>query len=219
MTIFDILLLPMAYLIGSIPTAIWVGRFSHGIDIREHGSGNAGATNTIRVLGYKWGIPVLIFDIFKGFLAVFLIHLSSLTPDSNVKDGFSIILGVLAVCGHIWPVFAGFRGGKGVATIFGVILALQLIPTLIAIVVFLVCLFITKYVSVSSMVAGVSFPVSVYFVHGYSSWPLMAFSFVVPILLIYTHRKNIKRLRNGEEGKADFIFGKKACKTKLENEN
>jgi acyl phosphate:glycerol-3-phosphate acyltransferase len=214
MTIIDFLLIPLAYLVGSIPTAVWVGRFSHGIDIREHGSGNAGATNTIRVLGYKWGIPVLIFDVFKGFIAVSLVHLSSLAGGSDAKDGFSIILGILAVCGHIWPAFAGFRGGKGVATIFGVILALQLIPTLIAIGVFLICLIICKYVSVSSMVAGLSFPVSMYFVHGYSSWPLTLFSFVVPALLIYTHRKNIKRLRNGKEGKADFIFGKKACEKK-----
>jgi len=209
MAITDYFLLIAAYLLGSIPTSVWVGRWACGIDIREHGSGNAGATNTVRVLGYKWGIPVLLFDILKGFLAVSLIHYSSLIQNTVLYDGYSIILGILAVIGHIWPVFAKFKGGKGVATILGVVMALQIIPTLIAFVIFMAILLTTRYVSIGSMIASLSYPLSVYLFELNTTWPLIVFSFAVPALLIFTHRANINRLLKGTENKADFLFKKK----------
>lgn len=209
MVLTDILLLVGAYLLGSIPTSVWVGRWACGIDIREHGSGNAGATNTVRVLGYKWGVPVLLFDILKGFLAVKLNTFASLLAGTEGFDGFSILLGILAVVGHIWPVFAKFKGGKGVATILGVVMAMQLLPTLIAFVVFMAVLIATRYVSVGSMLASLSYPISVYFLEPNATWPLVVFSFAVPVLLIFTHRANVKRLLEGKENKADFLFKKK----------
>lgn len=205
----DYLLLIFAYLLGSIPTSVWVGKWACGIDIREHGSGNAGATNTVRVLGYKWGIPVLLFDILKGFLAVSLIQLSSIIPETELYHGFSIILGIMAVVGHIWPIFANFKGGKGVATILGVVMAMQLLPTLIAFAVFILILLTTRYVSVGSILASISYPISVFFLNLGTTWPLVVFSIAVPLLLIFTHRANIKRLWNGNENKADFLFKKK----------
>jgi glycerol-3-phosphate acyltransferase PlsY len=204
-----VVVIVLAYLLGSIPTAVWVGKIFHGIDVREHGSGNAGATNTIRVLGYKSGIPVLIIDMLKGYIAVTLSDFFAQSFSEHSFSGLQILLGIIAVVGHIWPLFAGFKGGKGVATMFGVLMALQIYPTLIGIAVFLICLFITRYVSVSSMAAGISFPISVYFIEGFQLWPLTIFALLIPFLFIYTHWSNIQRLRKGEESKADFLFKKK----------
>lgn len=200
----------VAYLLGSIPTSIWIGKWLRGIDVRDYGSGNAGATNTMRVLGVGLGIPVVIIDIAKGFLAVQLsfTHPGFLEIFSDIVV-LQLILGAFAIVGHIYPVFASFRGGKGVATLFGVILAVHPVVTLMSIGVFLIVLFIVKIVSVSSMLAGISFPVFLFMVYPRSPLSLKIFSIAVAILLLYTHRTNIRRLVRKEESRATFLFGEK----------
>ncbi len=203
-------LLVVAYLLGSVPSAIWVGKRFYGIDVREHGSGNAGATNTFRVLGKKAGIPVLLLDILKGFLAVKLAYLQTvylpdnLVPFTNVKLAF----GFAAVIGHIFPVFAGFRGGKGIATLLGLVLALHLQAALGALGIFMVVLLVTKYVSLGSMLAGISFPLFIVFVFKTKVPSLIIFSCVVAILIILTHQKNIERLLKHNENKT-YLFKSK----------
>ena len=199
-----------AYLLGSIPSAVWIGKAVSGTDVREHGSKNAGATNTMRVLGVKTGIPVLLIDLFKGFAALKLALLSPMfIPGNNAFVNFQLVLGAAAVLGHVFPVFAGFRGGKGVATIVGILLALHWQATLVAVGVFLIVLLISQYVSLGSLMMGVSFPVSVIFVFPTPGISLKIFSVAVCILLFVTHRKNISRLMHGQESRATFLFGKK----------
>jgi len=192
----------VAYLLGSIPSAVWIGKRFHGIDVREHGSGNAGTTNTIRVLGWKTGIPVLLIDLAKGWLASMLpVFLHMAEPESSLMTNLQIIGGVTAIIGHIFPIFAGFRGGKGVATVFGVLLALQFPLTLSCFAVFLIVLLITGIVSVSSMSAGLAFPILLFTVFDTPSLIFKVFSVLVALALIITHRKNIERLLKGEEKK------------------
>lgn len=207
--ILSITLFIIAYLLGSIPSAVWFGKLLYGIDVREHGSKNAGATNTIRVLGWKAGLPVLIMDILKGFAAVNLVWFSSLVSGTKDFVNLQLLLGAFAVVGHIWPVFAGFRGGKGVASLFGIILAIAPLPTLIALGIFLATLFTTKYVSLSSMISGIAFPLLIMFVFKTTVESLIIFSLIVAILLMLTHQKNIERLIRKEESKANFLFKKK----------
>jgi acyl phosphate:glycerol-3-phosphate acyltransferase len=197
------------YLLGSIPSAVWLGKLVCGIDVREHGSKNAGATNTVRVLGWKVGGPVLAIDILKGYLAVMLAHVSDYEIGSTAYVNVQLALGAAAVIGHIFPVFAGFRGGQGVAALFGIVLAIAPLPTLLALSVFFVTLFASKYVSLGSMLAGLSFPIFVIFVFKTDIQPLMIFSVVVAFLLLLTHKKNIVRLVRKEESKATFLFKKK----------
>lgn len=198
-----------AYLIGSIPTSIWVGKLFYGIDIRLKGSGNAGATNTFRVLGIKAGIPVLLFDIMKGLAAVKLVSINGIySSGTNEFVLFQIVLGLCAVIGHIYPVYAGFKGGKGVATLLGMVLAIEPGPALMALVVFCISLIISRYVSLSSMLSGLTFPFIVIFLFKIKIISVIVFSLSVALLLFYTHRKNIVRLMNGTESKAN-IFGKK----------
>ncbi len=207
--VITILVFLLAYLIGSLPSAVWIGKWFHDIDVREHGSGNAGATNVIRVLGWTTGIPVLLIDVAKGALATLLpVFFKLAEPDSSLLINFQIIAGVTAIIGHIFPVFAGFRGGKGVATIFGVLLALHPLLTLSCMGVFLTVLLITGIVSVSSMIAGLAFPAFLFLLFDSPSVIFKVFSVVVAIALIITHRKNIERLMKGEEKKL-FKFGKK----------
>ena len=197
----------LAYLTGSIPSSVWIGRFFHGIDVREHGSFNAGATNTMRVLGLKTGIPVLIFDIFKGWLAVKYAVIFGIFPESPMAFvQLSIALGIVAIIGHIYPIWAGFKGGKGVATVFGVLLALHPLATLCAAATFLLILFLTKYVSLGSVIAGISFPIWIIFVFSSGNLYLNLFSCLVAVLIIVTHKKNLQRLFQGEEKKATFLF-------------
>ena len=192
----------IAYLLGSIPTAVWIGRLFHGIDVREYGSSNAGATNVLRVLGWKSAIPVLLVDVGKGFLAVKIISFTHIfLPGSNYFIHYQIIAAIAAVFGHVFPIFAGFKGGKGVATMAGVVLAILPNPFLVAICVFIITLTITKYVSVSSIMAGFSFPISVMFIFSTGNKEILIFSLAVFILLLITHRNNIERLFNGEEKK------------------
>jgi glycerol-3-phosphate acyltransferase PlsY len=192
---------------GSIPSAIWIGKRFHGIDVREHGSGNAGATNTFRVLGKKAGIPVLLLDILKGFVAVNLVMIQTrygadqIIPYTNLK----LVFGFCAVLGHIFPVFAGFRGGKGIATLLGIILAVHPQAAFCAIGLFLLVLITTKYVSLGSMIAGVAFPILVIFVFKTTVPALMIFSGLVAVLIIVTHQKNIERLLKKNENKT-YLF-------------
>jgi glycerol-3-phosphate acyltransferase PlsY len=198
----------IAYLLGSIPAAVWVGKRFHGIDVREHGSGNAGTTNVLRVLGTKAALPVLLIDVLKGLLAVLLAYL---IPDvERNTETFGIIkiaYGMLAVIGHMYPIFAGFKGGKGVATMLGIAIAIQPLATLVGVGVFIVVFLITRIVSISSMSAGLSFPIAVIFIFKENMLSVQIFSVLVCLLLFYTHRKNIKRLLNGTEPKT--IFKKK----------
>ncbi|MEX0987274.1 MAG: glycerol-3-phosphate 1-O-acyltransferase PlsY [Bacteroidales bacterium] len=204
-------MLPAVYLFGSLPTAVWIGRIFHGIDVREHGSGNAGATNVMRVLGVKTGVPVLVLDMLKGWFAVMLGNYQQLFIRED--ESFMILgigLGVVAVLGHIFPVLAGFRGGKGVATIAGVCFALHPLATVSALGVFILVLLVWKYVSLGSMVAGLSFPVWIISVYGSAHRSLWIFSIVAAILLVVTHRRNIYRLSRGEENKATFLYKKQS---------
>lgn len=198
-----------AYLIGSIPSAVWIGKAFHKIDVREHGSGNAGATNTIRVLGWKTGIPVLLIDLAKGCFATMIpVFLKIAEPGSPAEINLKVIAGLIAIAGHIIPVFAGFRGGKGVATAFGVLLALQPWLTLTSIGVFLLVFLISGIVSIASMVAGLSFPVLLFTIFSAPSMFFKIFSILLAVAIIFTHRKNIKRLFRGEESKL-INLGKK----------
>lgn len=198
-----------AYLLGSVPNAVWIGKKFHGIDVREHGSKNAGATNVIRVLGWKTGIPVLLADLAKGWLAAMMpVFLNAAAPDTALLKNLQIIAGIIAITGHIFPIFAGFRGGKGVATMFGVLLALQPLLTLCSVGVFLSVLLVTGIVSVSSMIAGISFPVFLFSIFSTPSDLFRIFTVIVAVALLFTHRKNIERLLKGEEKKL-FTFRKK----------
>jgi glycerol-3-phosphate acyltransferase PlsY len=198
----------LAYLAGSIPSAVWAGKIFHGIDVREHGSGNAGATNTVRVLGWKTGIPVLVFDLFKGWLAAMLPRfLGAAAEGSEQMMVLQIGCGLAAIIGHVFPLFAGFRGGKGVATTFGVLLALHPLLTLTCAGIFLAVLLISGYVSLGSMIAVTMFPVLLMTLFRTPSRLLIVFSVVVAVAVIITHSKNIKRLLRGEEKK--FIRKKK----------
>ncbi len=208
-TIIIVSLLLGAYLLGSIPTAVWWGKKYYGIDVREFGSGNAGATNTFRVLGKRAGIPVLFIDIIKGTLAVSLAFLSPFVFDTNEFVTLELGLGIAALVGHVFPVFAGFRGGKGVATIMGVVICLTPITSLFVLGVFLIVLMATKYVSLSSMMAGLSFPIFLNLVLKNQNQTLMIFSLFVAVLLIITHKKNISRLLKRQESKVN-LFAKKA---------
>lgn len=196
----------LSYLIGSIPTAVWVGRAFYGIDIRDHGSGNAGATNTFRVLGVKAGVPVLLFDIFKGWLVVQFAFFTEdwLLLSNNQLINLQLGLGIAALIGHIFPVYVGFRGGKGVATLLGLVIAIHPLSALIAIIIFVITLLFTKYVSLSSMVGGLSFPILIIVVYHTTTLSLVIFSMVIAILLLFTHQKNIERLLSKEESKANL---------------
>lgn len=204
----NLFLLVVAYLLGSIPNAVWIGRRFYGIDVREHGSHNAGATNTLRVLGRRAALPVFLLDVLKGFAAVMLSHLSGYENGSDAMFNLKIALVAAAVIGHILPVFARFKGGKGVATLAGAVLAVYPPAVLLCLLVFGIVLAVTHYVSLSSMSAGVAFPIFVIGLFGERSTTLMIFSCVIAVLLIFTHRKNIKRLLAGTESKI-YLFRKR----------
>lgn len=202
MTYTFIILLLLSYFIGSIPTAVWVGKTFYKKDVRDFGSGNAGATNTFRVLGKKAGIPVLIIDVIKGWICAYAFA-RFLYPSflSNPAVNTQIAFGLAAIVGHIYPVFAGFRGGKGVATALGIIIALHPEAAFSCMGVFVVVLLISRIVSVSSMSAALSFPLFVCFVFPESYNSLIIFSIVMSLLIIATHYKNIGRLMKGTEPK------------------
>ena len=202
----EMMLVVLAYLLGSIPTSIWVSKAVFGIDIRDYGSGNPGATNTFRVLGSKWGSFVMIADITKGVIATSLYILIPFYLENELaRTNFMILLGLSAVLGHIFPIWADFKGGKGVATILGMALAIQPIVALICIVVFLITLFTTRFVSLSSMLSSVVFMVLILFIFKEKETSYRVFAIIVALMVVVTHQKNIGRLLNGKENKAPLF--------------
>lgn len=202
----------VAYLIGSVPTAVWYGKAFHGIDVREYGSGNSGATNSFRVLGKSAGFVVMVVDLFKGFLptqaAVYLIN-AGLINDPDLIF-YQSAFGIAAVLGHIFPVYAGFKGGKGIATLFGMILSIHVEAAFIVALIFFIVLLISKYVSLGSMLGALAFPLVLLMPRFYPDEPfLIVFGFVVFFIVVITHQKNIVRLFNGEENKAKIRIRKK----------
>jgi glycerol-3-phosphate acyltransferase PlsY len=203
----ELLLIVIAYCIGSIPTAVWVSKYLFGIDIRDYGSGNAGATNTFRVLGSKWGTFVMIADILKGVLATSLyVFLGSYYVTSELhRTNLMIGLGLAAVVGHIFPIWAGFKGGKGVATLLGMAVAIQPIVAVCCIGVFLLVLYLTRFVSLSSILAGVSFMVFILFIFNEKETLYRIFAVMVALMVVLTHQKNIGRILKGTESKVPIF--------------
>lgn len=195
----------LSYLIGSIPTSLLTGKTVRNIDIRQHGSKNAGATNVFRVLGWKPGVFVLVFDGFKGFTAAYWISQITIGLNPLPQDIMQIIAGCSAIFGHIWTVFAGFKGGKGVGTAGGMLIALYPTAFWFCIAMFVIIVFSTRIVSISSMSAAVTLPVVLsifrYALDKHIPDSLYIFSFFAAALIIFTHRSNIKRLINGTENR------------------
>ncbi len=202
----EFILIILAYFIGSIPTAIIVSKLFFNIDIREYGSGNMGATNTFRVLGPKFGTIVMVGDMLKGILAVALYNLLPyyLTNELD-RTNLMIGLGLAAVIGHIYPIWADFRGGKGVATLFGMVLAIQPIVAINCVGVFLLVLYLTRYVSLSSIIAGVALPICVLWIYNEKEVFYRVFAVAVAALIVLTHQKNISRLLKGNEGRVPIL--------------
>lgn len=200
--IYLALMVVLGYLLGSIPSAVWIGKTFFGKDVRQFGSGNAGATNTFRVLGTVAGTIVLTADILKGFLAVSIPMWTGIGFDypGGLED-FGLVCGITAVLGHLYPVFAGFKGGKGVATALGIVLAASPFASLSAVGVFVVVWLASGYVSLGSILSAVSFPVFLFvFFHPEGSILKVA-AILLPLLIIYTHRTNIGKLLKGTENK------------------
>jgi len=200
------LLLFLSYITGSIPTSIILGKLVKKIDIREHGSGNAGGTNVFRVLGWKPALIVVIIDVFKGWLptAVYSTAIFNNLPISDVGV-LQILCGFAAVLGHTYTIFAGFRGGKGIGTLAGMLIALYPIAFPMCLLAFIITLILTGYVSLSSIMATVSLPIFLMILPllGIEQSPLslLIFALLVPWFAIYTHRSNIARLREGTENR------------------
>lgn len=211
-----LLVLAISYMLGSIPSSIWVGKIWKGIDIREHGSGNAGTTNTFRVLGWKPGAVVFALDFLKGFTASFwvsqqafdLFYFGSgpIAPPGWEADAFLMIsCGLMAVVGHMFPVLANFKGGKGAATACGMLFGIEPISISISFLIFITIVLTTRYVSLASITATFFYPVALlilrylldYFVDG----SIIVFAVIIAAGIIYKHKSNIKRLLNGTEGK------------------
>lgn len=195
----------MAYLIGSIPTSVWFGQYFYGTDVREHGSGNAGATNTMRVLGVKAGVIVLAIDILKGVGVIALsVVFKSYFSVNEYFVIYQLIIGLIALVGHLFPVFAGFNGGKGVATLAGIVLALFPEVFLICLGIFVSVFLPTRYVSLGSILSAIAFPVFVIFVFKVELVSKIVFSVLTAAILLLAHRKNIQRLLKGKERKVLF---------------
>ena len=211
LTIENILFLLLAYMIGAFPSAVWLGRIFYSTDVREYGSGNAGATNTFRVLGVKAGTPVLLLDILKGWISVNLFYFltdNQLMPEESSFE-LKLAFGIAAVTGHLFPLYTGFRGGKGIATMLGFMIGIYWQAALLSALVFVIIFLISRYVSLSSILASLAFPIIVILILGMNNTntSLIIFSIFVPILSLITHQKNIERLIRREENKAKF--GKK----------
>jgi len=229
-------ILTVSYIIGSIPTSLMAGKMLKGIDIRNFGSGNAGGTNAFRVLGWKAGFTVTLIDIVKGVVAAvsvvafFRNHPIDVFPDLN-DVALRLLAGISAVIGHVFTLFAGFKGGKGVSTAAGMLIGIAPVSMLMVIAIFLLTIYISRHVSVASMLAAVAFPLiiairkyifelgggldyyiklfgSKVFFHDSLDYHLMIFGLIVAIAIIYTHRANIRRLISGTESRV--TFGKKS---------
>jgi glycerol-3-phosphate acyltransferase PlsY len=202
----EVLLILFAYLIGSIPTSIWISKYFFGIDIREYGSGNAGATNTYRVLGARIGTFVMVVDILKGVVATSLyLLIPYYMQDEWDRTNFMVGLGLAAVLGHIFPIWAEFRGGKGVATLLGMVLAIQPLVAVYCIGVFLMVLFLTRFISLSSILASVAFAIFILFIFNEKETLYRAFAIAVALMVMLTHQKNIGRLLRGSESKVPIL--------------
>lgn len=199
----------LAYFIGAIPTAVWFGKLVHGVDVREHGSGNPGATNTFRVLGKRAGTIVMLVDIAKGLLATFIatvmLKMGVIPEDKLIIT--KLIYGMIAVFGHIFPIFIRFKGGKGVATLLGMMIGIEPMVALFSSLIFLAILLTTKYVSLSSMFGALSFPLMLIFIPRFKTGEpiLVMFGFFLALVVIWSHHKNVKRLIQGEENKTHLI--------------
>ncbi len=206
----------LSYVIGSTPTSIIMGKVIRGIDIRDHGSGNAGGTNVFRVLGWKPALVVVIIDAFKGWFPAAILAKAWLAytpiPDLGVLQ---ILCGFAAVLGHTYTIFAGFKGGKGVGTLAGMLIAMFPVAFPLCLIVFVVTLILTGYVSLSSIMAAVFLPLFLLILPPLTGidtpLSLLVFGLLIPWFIIYTHRSNIQRLRNGTENRFDkaMIFRKK----------
>lgn len=204
----ELFFITCAYLIGSVPTALIISKKFFGIDIREYGSGNMGATNTFRILGSKYGTIVMVCDILKGIAAVALYNfIPHYVNHINVLDrtNFMIGLGLSAVLGHVYPIWANFKGGKGVATLCGMILAIQPVIAISCIVVFISVLYLTRFVSLSSILAALMLPISVLWIWNEHEFLYRLFALLVAILVLITHQKNIGRLLRGAESRIPIL--------------
>ncbi|MDQ6815343.1 MAG: glycerol-3-phosphate 1-O-acyltransferase PlsY [Bacteroidota bacterium] len=202
----ELFLILLAYVVGSVPTSVWVSKYFFAVDIRDYGSGNAGATNTYRVLGAKWGTFVMIVDVLKGVVATSLVVFIPLYMENAfAKTNFMVGLGLSAILGHIFPVFADFKGGKGVATLFGMVIALQPIVAICCVGVFLLVLFLTRFVSLSSILASVAFAVFILFIWNEKEPLYRIFAVSVALMVILTHQKNINRILKGTESKVVIL--------------
>ena len=193
----------LTYLLGSIPTSYWVGKYLFNIDIREHGSGNAGATNSMRVMGAQVAIPVLIVDVAKAFAAT---KLALFIPDISAGQvlHFKVVFGLVAVIGHIFPVFAQFKGGKGIASLTGVIFGISPIAAVFCLAVFIVVVTLSKMVSLGSIITSIALPFIYLFALNKDDVFLIGFSFAVILIVLVTHFDNIKRILAGEENTLNF---------------
>ncbi len=202
----ELILIIIAYLLGSIPTALIISKKFFDIDIRDYGSGNMGATNTFRVLGSKYGTIVMVFDILKGMAAVALyFFLPYYLSNELERTNFMIGLGLAAVLGHVFPVFAGFKGGKGVATLFGMILAVQPVVAVSCVGVFIIVLYLTRYVSLSSILGAMMLPVSVLWIWNEHEVMYRIFALLVAFMVVMTHQKNIGRILRGVESRIPIL--------------
>lgn len=197
-----------AYLLGSIPSSVWYGIGYFGIDVRKHGSGNAGATNTFRILGKRAGTIVMLIDVLKGWtatcLASMLFYMSVIGETELLM--YKILFGIIAITGHIFPVFVHFKGGKGIATLLGMVLAIHPELALVCITIFILTLIASQYVSLSSILATLAFPVLSWIgVFGQPEPLLIVFGFVMFVLVVVTHQKNIVRLLNGNENRVNIF--------------
>ena len=197
------ILLVLSYLLGAFPSSIVYGKLFRGVDIRKQGSGNAGGTNAWRVLGWQVGLPVVLTDVVKGALASLLIARIPLGPLPLEFSTVALLCGLAAVLGHVFPIYIGFRGGKGVATAAGMLAVNAPIPVACALGVFALMLFLFGKVSLGSILAAVSLPISVFFIDRFTSidYPvlLMALTIGLVLFIMHTHRSNIRRLVKGEE--------------------
>jgi glycerol-3-phosphate acyltransferase PlsY len=202
----EIALIILAYLIGSIPTSVWISRSLFRIDIRDYGSGNAGATNTFRVLGSKWGTVVMLIDLIKGLVAVKLAFILPFYAENDfARTNFQIGLGLAAVLGHIFPIWADFRGGKGVATLLGLVMGISPLSAISCLGVFLLVLYLTRFVSLSSILASLAFPIFILVIYNVHNPTYRIFAIAVAALVVLTHQKNISRLLTGSESKAPIL--------------
>jgi len=202
----ELLLIIFAYLIGSIPTAVWVSQYFFDFDIRDYGSGNAGATNVYRILGIRWGTLVMAIDMIKAIIAVKLVFLLPFAFESELYlVNMQIGLGLAAVLGHIFPLWANFRGGKGVASIFGMVLGIQPNVALCCVGIFVLVLFLTRWVSLSSILAGIAFPVFILLIFNEPEHLYRIFAVTVALLVLLTHQKNIGRIFRGCESKMPIL--------------